>query len=573
MRNIKNNFCRLETPFEKGGNINWENLHPTPQFKRDEYISLCGEWQLAVKKGDDKTLLGNITVPFAPESTISGICRQLKKGEQYVYTRTFTLPDFFCGKRAILHFGAVDQIAQVYINGIFAHENIGGYLPFEVDITPFLKTENTLTVIVTDDLDTDLPYGKQCRKRGGMWYTPISGIWQPVWLEAVCQNSVKSISITPTLSQITIDVSGGEDQKVILFEGKRYTFSDKSFTLKIENPINWTPETPHLYYFTLLCGEDKVDSYFALRTVSIENKNGIPYICLNGKPRFFHGLLDQGYFSDGIYTPATPKGYIYDIQTMKELGFNMLRKHIKIEPELFYYYCDKYGMIVFQDMVNSGKYSFLLDTALPTIGIKRGLSRRASKYRAHIFKHSCYATLNTLYNHPCVIGYTIFNEGWGQFDAKRLYFLMKSFDNTRIYDTASGWFKTKHTDVISEHVYFKKVRLKHSGKKPLTLSEFGGYSCKIAGHSFNTNQNYGYKYFENSEDFSDALVSLYRDEIIPEIEKGLCATVLTQVSDVEDETNGLVTYDRRIIKVKPEDIKAVSDQIYRAFDERLKKYD
>jgi beta-galactosidase/beta-glucuronidase len=280
-------------------------------------------------------------------------------------------------------------------------------------------------------------------------------------------------------------------------------------------------------------------------------------------------VLDQGYYSDGIYLPATPRGFEYDILTLKSLGFNMLRKHIKIEPDLFYYYCDKYGMIVFQDMVNSGKYSFIRDTALPTIGFKKGGKRKASEYRKKHFEENTRETVQILYNHPCVCYYTIFNEGWGQYEADRLYDLCKSLDDSRVWDTTSGWFKETKSDVESEHIYFKPICLSPT-EKPLVLSEFGGYSLKINENSFNPYKTYGYKKFTNSKEFETEIEKLYLEQIIPAIENGLCAAVLTQLSDVEDETNGLLTYDRQVLKIDQEKMKNISDKLLCTYKEKFK---
>ena len=425
---------------------------------------------------------------------------------------------------------------------------------------------------VSDPLDKELPYGKQRRDRGGMWYTPISGIWQPVWLEGVPTEYIRTLKLTPTLNSITIETEGGAAEKTIVLQTEQgpreYTYQGDTITIEIENPALWTPEQPYLYSFTLTAGEDQIESYFALRTVSIESVNGQAYICLNGKPLFFHGLLDQGYYSDGIYLPATPEGYRYDILTMKKLGFNMLRKHIKVEPDLFYYYCDKYGMVVFQDAVNSGKYSFLVDTGLPTIGLKKGITHRASPRRREQFESTLREMTVLLHNHPCVCYYTIFNEGWGQYDADRIYREMKALDPIRVWDATSGWFIEKESDVTSDHIYFRKVEIKPDPTRPAVLSEFGGYSYKVPEHSFNLDKTYGYKKFDDAGEFSKALEALYRDEIIPAIEKGLCAAVLTQVSDVEDETNGLVTYDRRTVKVDEFVMTDLAHELHQAFIRR-----
>lgn len=559
----------LDCSFEEEEEIGWDT-YPRPQMKREAYLSLCGEWELSVKKNDAEDLLGKITVPYPPESQLSGISRTLESGEKWVYRKIFSLEDGFNIGRILLHFGAVDQIAEVKINGNALLTHIGGYLPFEFDITEYVVSgENEITVTVTDELDRELAYGKQRKDRGGMWYTPISGIWQAVWLESVPCEYITSMRLTPTLHSITIDTDGGKSEKAVTIDTPdgeiKQTYAGDSVTVDIPSPRLWSPDDPYLYRFTLTDGEDRIESYFALRTVTVETVGDRQYIALNGKPYFFSGLLDQGYYSDGIYTPKSPAGYLYDIRKMKECGFNMLRKHIKIEPDLFYYYCDKMGMIVFQDMVNSGKYSFFVDTVLPTIGIKRGLSHRATIKRRDVFESDCRETVDLLYNHPSVCYYTIFNEGWGQYDADRIFTEMKAYDPTRIWDATSGWWSERESDVQSEHIYFKKLDLKAQDSRPLILSEFGGYSCKIEGHSFNLDKTYGYRFFSDRAEFEAALHLLYRDEVIPMIKRGLCGTVLTQVSDVEDETNGLLTYDRRVLKVDEDKMKQIGKEVSDAF--------
>ena len=562
----------LKTPFECDQSTSWADEYPRPQMKRDSYMSLCGKWTLSLTNESYLEPLGEIEVPYPPESRISGIGRELKKGEKYLYEKKFTLPEEMRGKKVILHFGAVDQIAEIWINDKPLGSHEGGYLPFEFDVTDLVRDgKNSIAIEVTDELDHDFGWGKQRRDRGGMWYTPISGIWQAVWLEALPQNHIKSLKITPTLTSVTIEVEGGEESKTLTLKesGKTYDFCGNSITIELQNPQLWSPESPYLYEFTLESGEDRIESYFALRTVTVEEKNGRSYICLNGKPYFFHGLLDQGYFSDGIYTPASPAGLLFDILEMKKLGFNTLRKHIKIEPDIFYYYCDKYGMIVFQDMVNSGDYSFLIDTALPTAGIKKGISHKASARRREIFERESEQTISLLYNHPSVCYYTIFNEGWGQFGADENYLRLKALDPTRVFDATSGWFTEKESDVQSEHIYFKELDLKSRPDKPLVLSEFGGYSYKVENHSFNLDKTYGYRFFTDGEKFSDALEALYLDEVIPMIERGLCATIYTQVSDVEDETNGLYTYDRQVLKVDAERMQRIAEKLNEAFQKQF----
>ncbi len=561
----------LKTPFEGDTSSSW-NEYPRPALKRDSYLCLNGEWDLSSRKCGRERKLGKITVPFAPETRLSGINREKEDGESYIYRKAVTFDNDFIKGRVILHFGAVDQVCKVFVNGRCVGEHIGGYLPFSFDITEYIKEgRNYIKVIVVDDLDRELAYGKQRRDRGGMWYTPISGIWQTVWCESVPRDYIKGLKITPALESVHIEVDAGNGEKTLILGDKEYRFNGNSFDLNIEDPINWTPDNPYLYDFTLCYGEDRVESYFALRTVGINNKNGKTYISLNGSPIMCHGLLDQGYYCDGIYLPATPKGYEFDILEMKKLGFNMLRKHIKIEPQLFYYYCDKYGMLVFQDMVNSGKYSFLVDTLLPTIGFKRGITHKATKARREAFERDSRATIDLLYNHPSVIYYTIFNEGWGQFDADENYLALKKYDSTRVYDATSGWFWEKHSDVHSEHVYMKKLKLRARKRRPLVLSEFGGYSCKLRRHAFNLDNTYGYSKNNGVEDFERKFIALYDEQVIPHVKKkGLCALVYTQVSDVEDETNGLLTYDRQVLKVNAENVKAMSDRLYQAFDEATK---
>jgi len=554
-------LAQTEIPFSE---------YPRPMLRRDSYLCLNGVWEFDVITKKNPIKNAKIKVPFPPESRLSGVERITQTEDLLGYRRALTLPDGFIRGRVILHFGAVDQQVTVVLNGrrIGSHE--GGYLPFSFDITSALRPEeNELVVLVRDPLDHDYPWGKQRYDRGGMWYTPVSGIWQTVWLECVPDDAVENLRVEPSLDTLCLHVEGGAEEKTLTIETPdgelTHTFTGSYTELPIPNPRNWSPDDPYLYHYTLRTGEDTVRSYFALRTVSIEEKGGRAVICLNGKPTFFHGLLDQGYFSDGIFLPATEQGFRDDIQRMKACGFNMLRKHIKLEPELFYYYCDLYGMVVFQDFINSGGYGFLIDTALPTVGLRRGLTHHASARRRKIFFETGEAMVKQLYSHPCVCYYTIFNEGWGQFDADRVYDHFKALDPSRVWDATSGWFKGRRSDVESDHIYFKPVKLKAVRGRPMVLSEFGGYALKMEGHAFNLDKTYGYRQYTDREAFEQGLLDLYRGEILPAIGQGLCATVYTQVSDVEDETNGLLTYDRAVLKVGEVKMREMSNELYRAY--------
>ena len=557
-------LCDLKTP--QGETLTgtpW-TVYPRPQMKRDSYLNLNGAWDFSV----DYESKGQIRVPFCPESRLSGIGAHYDEGSLLCYTRSFTLPEGFNRGRVLLHIGAADQRADVFLNGKPVGFHKGGYEAFSFDITEFLAEENRLQICCFDDLeDQSYPYGKQTLKRGGMWYTPVSGIWQTVWLESVPETYVEKLHIENRGASVVICTEPALDGTVTVAGLGEFALKDGKVTIAPENPHFWSPEDPYLYGFTLEAGEDRIESYFAIRTLEVKKIGSYQRLCLNGKPYFFHGLLDQGYWPDGLFTPAGPECYADDILAMKRLGFNTLRKHIKVEPEEFYYQCDKLGMIVFQDMVNNGKYNYFRDTVLTTLFLKSHTLPDKNFHKDPTtrkrFQEGMEATVNQLKNHPCICYWTIFNEGWGQFDSDSVYEQLRKLDDTRFIDSTSGWFRRKKTDVDSRHVYFRKVKLK-GGDKPLVLSEFGGYSYKIEGHSFNPDETYGYGKYQKREEFVEALRKLYLDEVVPCAEKGLCAAIYTQVSDVEDETNGLRTYDRNVEKLTPGEMLPIAEALQKA---------
>ncbi len=553
--------------------MSW-NSYPRPQMKRDLFYLIKENWTLNGK---------TIRVPYVPQSVLSEYEGEV--GNTLIYETVFTVPETFIKERILLHFGAVDQLAEVWLNDVLLGSHEGGYLSFSFDITEVVKRdgENRLVVKVTDELDKDYPYGKQCVKRGGMWYTPTSGIWQNVWIENVPDNYIESVKITPDLEGIALEVYQSEQTSISAeitlhtgevvtktFEGEEPFYialiEFKDADGKPYVPKLWSPEEPYLYTMRIAAGEDEVETYFALRTIEIKDIKGVSRVCLNNKPIFMHGVLDQGYFSDGIFLPAEEEEYERDILRMKELGFNMLRKHIKIEPECFYYYCDKYGMLVMQDMVNNGEYSFIRDTALPTIGFKKKSDKTAgTSKREKIFVEHTEETVRQLYNHPCIVAYTIFNEGWGQFNSDEMYDRVKALDGTRLIDSTSGWFAQKKNDFDSEHIYFRTKKLKIK-KRPLFVSECGGYSLAVEEHLFNPKKAYGYGKTKDSHELTETIATMYRKMLIPAIAKGACGCIYTQLSDVEDEINGLYTYDRKVCKVEKELMRKVATELYGEVD-------
>lgn len=563
-----------------GENLDPSNVlgeYPRPQMVRDNYRILNGIWNYAITKDrkEPEQYDGTILVPFSPESVLSGVNRQVLPEDTLWYKRVLDIESIPEKKRCILHFGAVDQYCGVYINKECVKKHMGGYLPFSCDITRQLVIgNNELKVKVIDYSDTSYhSRGKQKLKRGGMFYTAQSGIWQTVWLEWVPEQYITSLKITPYLEEkslgIEIDLNELKNQKEeiectisIYMEEKRiYQKTDygHKFMIPISNIRTWSPEDPFLYQMTITCNEDTVESYFAMRKFEVKkDKEGIARVFLNGEPYYQNGVLDQGYWPDGLYTAPSDEAFIYDIKKMKELGFNMIRKHIKIEPLRWYYHCDRIGMIVWQDMVNGGEaYNSFFVTILPNVIPKAlfiikdnrySLFARMNENGRTAWLKECKETVELLYNCPSIAVWVPFNEGWGQFDSEKVVNLIKEVDKSRLIDHASGWFDQKNGDFLSIHNYFRKLKFKPD-KRAIVLSEYAGYACYIKGHSF-SHKVYGYKIFKDIESLNQKVQSLFQYEMKEHIKKGLSGAVYTQLADVEDEVNGLLTYDRKVCKIK-----------------------
>lgn len=579
--------------------------YPRPLLMREDYQILNGWWDYAftIDYKQPQQYEGRILVPFSPETALSGVGRQLKPDEYLWYRRNFNLPGWEREKgqnRILLHFGAVDQSCEVRINGHKVKRHTGGYLPFEVDISRYAQeSANELIVAVKDLSDTSYhSKGKQKLNAGGMFYTAQSGIWQTVWLEKVPETYIKEIKTVPDIEKkiirIKVSSSYSTDKKNVdklsrnlpieikirkpglypdpvvkpsqistedMLETAVQAVSDKWIEIPIESISLWNCETPYLYYFEVKLGDDRAISYFAMRKFSLETKVHEEFlrICLNGEVQFQNGVLDQGYWPESLYTPPSDAAMIFDIQEMKKTGFNMVRKHLKIEPQRWYYHCDRLGIVVWQDMVNGGSYykhwfvtygaTLLSWLRIPMRDVYPRLLSREAKAGCLEFIREMKETIRLLGNHPSIVAWVIFNEGWGQFQTEDMTRIVRRLDPNRLIDQASGWFDQGGGDFSSLHNYFFKLFIRPERERASVLSEFGGYSYREPGHCAKE-KLYGYGICKNKKDLEKRFLERWQGvrNLIPQ---GLSASIYTQWTDVEEEVNGVFTYDREVRKIKP----------------------
>ena len=579
--------------------------YPRPLLMREDYQILNGWWDYAftIDYKQPQQYEGRILVPFSPETALSGVGRQLKPDEYLWYRRNFNLPGWEREKgqnRILLHFGAVDQSCEVRINGHKVKRHTGGYLPFEVDISRYAQeSANELIVAVKDLSDTSYhSKGKQKLNAGGMFYTAQSGIWQTIWLEKVPETYIKEIKTVPDIEKkiirIKVSSSYSTDKKNVdklsrnlpieikirkpglypdpvvkpsqistedMLETAVQAVSGKWIEIPIESISLWNCETPYLYYFEVKLGDDRAISYFAMRKFSLETKvhEEFPRICLNDEVQFQNGVLDQGYWPESLYTPPSDAAMIFDIREMKKTGFNMVRKHLKIEPQRWYYHCDRLGIVVWQDMVNGGSYykhwfvtygaTLLSWLRIPMRDVYPRLLSREAKAGRLEFIREMKETIRLLGNHPSIAAWVIFNEGWGQFQTEDMTRIVRRLDPNRLIDQASGWFDQGGGDFSSLHNYFFKLFIRPERERASVLSEFGGYSYREPGHCAKE-KLYGYGICKNKKDLEKRFLERWQGvrKLIPQ---GLSASIYTQWTDVEEEVNGVFTYDREVRKIEP----------------------
>ena len=571
---------KIKTPW--GEQLNPKNVlpeYPRPIMERHEWKNLNGSWNYAItKKGEAApgNYQGEILVPFAVESSLSGVGKRINEHQELWYQRTFDVPSSWKGKQILLHFGAVDWKADVWVNDVKVGEHTGGFTPFYFDITSALnKGNNQLVVKVWDPADRgEQPRGKQVERPEGIWYTPVTGIWQTVWLEPVAAQHIAHLKTTPDIDKKTVkvevatNVCSPDKVEVKVFDGKNLVAKGAALNgvpVELTMPEDvklWSPESPSLYDMEVTLYKDgkaidQVKSYTALRKFSThKDKNGITRLQLNNKDYFQFGPLDQGWWPDGLYTAPTDEALVYDLKKIKDFGYNMVRKHVKVEPARWYTYCDQLGLIVWQDMPNGGRGPAEWQMHKYYDGAD---AIRSAKSEAN-YRKEWKEIIDYLYSYPSIGVWVPFNEAWGQFKTPEIAAWTKEYDPSRLVNPASGGNHYTCGDILDLHNYPGPNLYLYDPTRATVLGEYGGIGMALKGHLWLADKNWGYVKFNTPEEVTNEYIK-YADHLLELIEKGFSAAVYTQITDVEEEVNGLVTYDRKVIKVDEPKIKAINQNI------------
>ena len=571
---------KIKTPW--GEQLNPKNVlpeYPRPIMERHEWKNLNGSWNYAItKKGEAApgNYQGEILVPFAVESSLSGVGKRINEHQELWYQRTFDVPSSWKGKQILLHFGAVDWKADVWVNDVKVGEHTGGFTPFYFDITSALnKGNNQLVVKVWDPADRgEQPRGKQVERPEGIWYTPVTGIWQTVWLESVAAQHIAHLKTTPDIDKKTVkvevatNVCSPDKVEVKVFDGKNLVAKGAALNgvpVELTMPEDvklWSPESPSLYDMEVTLYKDgkaidQVKSYTALRKFSThKDKNGITRLQLNNKDYFQFGPLDQGWWPDGLYTAPTDEALVYDLKKIKDFGYNMVRKHVKVEPARWYTYCDQLGLIVWQDMPNGGRGPAEWQMHKYYDGAD---AIRSAKSEAN-YRKEWKEIIDYLYSYPSIGVWVPFNEAWGQFKTPEIAAWTKEYDPSRLVNPASGGNHYTCGDILDLHNYPGPNVYLYDPTRATVLGEYGGIGMALKGHLWLADKNWGYVKFNTPEEVTNEYIK-YADHLLELIEKGFSAAVYTQITDVEEEVNGLVTYDRKVIKVDEPKIKAINQKI------------
>ena len=571
---------KIKTPW--GEQLNPKNVlpeYPRPIMERHEWKNLNGSWNYAItKKGEAApgNYQGEILVPFAVESSLSGVGKRINEHQELWYQRTFDVPSSWKGKQILLHFGAVDWKADVWVNDVKVGEHTGGFTPFYFDITSALnKGNNQLVVKVWDPADRgEQPRGKQVERPEGIWYTPVTGIWQTVWLEPVAAQHIAHLKTTPDIDKKTVkvevatNVCSPDKVEVKVLDGKNLVAKGAALNgvpVELTMPEDvklWSPESPSLYDMEVTLYKDgkaidQVKSYTALRKFSThKDKNGITRLQLNNKDYFQFGPLDQGWWPDGLYTAPTDEALVYDLKKIKDFGYNMVRKHVKVEPARWYTYCDQLGLIVWQDMPNGGRGPAEWQMHKYYDGAD---AIRSAKSEAN-YRKEWKEIIDYLYSYPSIGVWVPFNEAWGQFKTPEIAAWTKEYDPSRLVNPASGGNHYTCGDILDLHNYPGPNLYLYDPTRATVLGEYGGIGMALKGHLWLADKNWGYVKFNTPEEVTNEYIK-YADHLLELIEKGFSAAVYTQITDVEEEVNGLVTYDRKVIKVDEPKIKAINQKI------------